>query len=29
MTFRVMQASAIPTLYLTSSDSAQGRNWVR
>ena len=28
MTFRVMQASAIPTLYLTSSDSAQGRNWV-
>lgn len=28
MTFRVMQASAIPTMYLTSSDAAQGRDWV-
>ena len=28
LTFRVMQASAIPTMYLTSSDAAQGRDWV-
>lgn len=28
MTFRVMQASAIPTMYLTSSGAAQGRDWV-
>lgn len=28
MTFRVMQASSISTVYLTSSDSAQGRDWV-
>lgn len=28
ITFRVMQASPISTVYLTSSDSAQGRNWV-
>ena len=28
ITFRVMQASSISTVYLTSSDSAQGRNWV-
>lgn len=28
LTFRVMQASAIPTMYLTSSGAAQGRDWV-
>ena len=28
MTFRVMQASPISTVYLTSSNSAQGRDWV-
>ena len=28
ITFRVMQASSISTVYLTSSDSAQGRDWV-
>ena len=28
MTFRVMQASSISTVYLTSSNSAQGRDWV-
>lgn len=28
LTFRVMQAFAIPTMYLTSSDAAQGRDWV-
>ena len=28
LTFRVMQASAIPTMYLTSRDAAQGRDWV-
>lgn len=28
LTFRVMQASAIPTMYLSSSDAAQGRDWV-
>lgn len=28
LTFRVMQASAILTMYLTSSDAAQGRDWV-
>ena len=28
ITFRVMQASPISTVYLTSSNSAQGRNWV-
>ncbi len=28
ITFRVMQASPISTVYLTSSNSAQGRDWV-
>ena len=28
LTFRVMQASAIPTVYLTSGNAAQGRDWV-
>ena len=28
LTFRVMQASAIPTVYLTSDNAAQGRDWV-
>ena len=28
ITFRVMQASSISTVYLTSSNSAQGRDWV-
>lgn len=28
LTFRVMQASELPALYLTSSDAAQGRDWV-
>lgn len=28
MSFRVMQASSISTVYLTSSNSAQGRDWV-
>ena len=28
ITFRVMQASSISTVYLTSSSSAQGRDWV-
>ena len=28
LTFRVMQASAIPTVYLASGNAAQGRDWV-